>query len=47
MIQTFVNGIWTIQVPGVVTFKINCQKSTNLTQLNKVRKLCKKLAGQT
>ena len=47
MSQTFVNGVWTISVPGVVTFRINCKKSTNLTQLNKVRKLCRKLAGQT
>ena len=40
---TFKNQVWTIAVQGV-TFRVNAQNGTNLTQLNKIQKLARKLA---
>jgi len=42
--STFKNQVWVIKTNGV-TFRVNAKNGTNLTQLNKIRKLAKKLAG--
>ena len=42
--STFINQVWTITVPGIVTFRLCCKNGTNLTKLNTLRKLAKSLA---
>ena len=43
MKESLINGIWTITVQDIVTFKLDARNGTDLTKLNKIRKLAKKL----
>ena len=43
MKESLINGIWTITVQDVVTFKIDARNGTDLTKLNKIRQLAKRL----
>ena len=43
MKESLINGIWTITVQDVVTFRLDARNGTDLTKLNKIRKLAKKL----
>ena len=43
MKESLINGIWTIKVQDVVTFKIDARNGTDLTKLNKIRQLAKRL----
>ena len=46
MKESLINGIWTISVKGV-TFKLDARNGTDLTKLNKIRKLAKKFEKVT
>ena len=43
MKESLINGIWTITVQDIVTFKIDARNGTDLTKLNKIRQLAKRL----
>ena len=43
MKESLINGIWTITVQDIVTFKIDTRNGTDLTKLNKIRQLAKRL----
>ena len=43
MKESLINGIWTITVKDIVTFKIDARNGTDLTKLNKIRQLAKRL----
>ena len=43
MKESLINGIWTITVKDIVTFRLDARNGTDLTKLNKIRKLAKRL----
>ena len=43
MKESLINGIWTITVKDIVTFRLDARNGTDLTKLNKIRQFAKRL----
>ena len=43
MKESLLNGIWTITVKDIVTFRLDARNGTDLTKLNKIRQFAKRL----